>query len=236
MKARILSLISLFALLLVSTAALSDGFITGIRISRATFGGNNNVEIDVTVTGTYVPWDTFSSTVQLGNRWSSGYPGYYSYNTVWQYASSNFNVPSPYAIDWGDGSRQRFATLFGNSSDGFVGTFSHTYSPGAYTITVGDSVQGRSSGIFGTGNLITGSARYVYCGNGCSPFSGYNTFVLNDPTYTTFGSYILAITANVDVVTGTGIPTTNTYGLIALALLLVGSGLLVYRRPQRFVT
>ena len=40
MKAKILSLFSLFALLVVSTAMLADGRPAGLRIGRAVSGGN----------------------------------------------------------------------------------------------------------------------------------------------------------------------------------------------------
>jgi len=71
-------------------------------------------------------------------------------------------------------------------------------------------------------------ARYV---NGLDtptfPFT-YDTFNYTSPV-------LLAITANRTVTTGTGIPTLNLYGLLAMAFVLVGAGLLVYRRPQQAV-
>ena len=78
-----------------------------------------------------------------------------------------------------------------------------------------------------TGNTITGYTRYVWGG-----YPGN--------TYDTFGPYtnplILAVTANTTVHTGTGIPTLNVYGLVAMAFLFLGAGLLVFRRPQRIAT
>jgi len=224
MKTKLLTLFSLLALLLVSTSILADGRPTGIRIGRAANGGDNNVEIDVTITGTDTPWNTFSSTVRLGNRWSQYGP------TVWAYASSNFNSALPYAIDWGDGSRQRFATLFGSPGTGWAATFSHTYSPGSYVITVGDSRNGYIgfSSIY-TGNIVTGLTRYVHCQGDCKDTGYQSWFTTTWEPYT----FILAITANTTVSTGTGIPTLNIYGLLAMSFVLVGTGVLLFRRPQQ---
>ncbi|TDJ31630.1 MAG: hypothetical protein E2O56_06735 [Gammaproteobacteria bacterium] len=222
MKAKILSLFSLFALLLVSTAILADGRPTGIRIGRAVSGGNMNVEIDVTVTDTdyyYAGGFGGSNTVWLGNRvgWDT---------TYWQYASPTENVPLPWAIDWGDGYQTLNAPLFGPSSGPWQGTFAHTYLvPGTYTIVAGDFVCGTEcKGAFspvapvGTGNVIYG---YRYLDG------DFTDFTFTETTYS------LAITNTAVVNTGTGIPVLNIYGLLAMAFVLVGTGLLLYRKPQR---
>ncbi len=44
---------------------------------------------------------------------------------------------------------------------------------------------------------------------------------------------LLLVTTAAIVNTGAGIPALNVYGLLAMALVLVGTGPLVYRRPQR---
>jgi len=224
MKTKILTLFSLLALLLVSTAALSDGRPTGIRIGRLVSGGGTNVEIDVTVAGTDYSWNTVSTTAWLGNAWSSPNPAGYP---QFQYASDDYSVPLPPGIDWGDGNTFARPVLFGPPGGPWRGTFAHTYTPGSYTITVGKatcctSLSAVSANIT-TGNLVLGYTRYVVW-----TWQGNRTF------YQVYTYLIpLALTTNVTVTTGTGIPTTNVYGLIALALLLVGSGLLLYRKPQR---
>ena len=55
MKTKLLALLSLLALLLVSTAILADGRPTGLRITRAVGSAGSTtptVEIDISVTGT----------------------------------------------------------------------------------------------------------------------------------------------------------------------------------------
>ncbi|TDJ31628.1 MAG: hypothetical protein E2O56_06725 [Gammaproteobacteria bacterium] len=256
MKAKILSLFSLIALLLVSTAILADGRPTGIRIGSVTNVGASGVEIDITVPGTdylYTAgvWATFGSVVYLnnspGNTLPYGGPAY-------QFASPAHNVPLPWAIDWGDGSYRSAAGLQGPPGGPFVGTFTHTYPPAGmpmtYTITVGDVLccssvppgttvvvdepyrspiflpppgKGLAKGAgVTTGSVITGSRRYL------------STF---DNSYTTFNSVAyarLALTNTATVTTSTGIPALNIYGLLAMAFVLVGTGILVYRKPQRF--
>ena len=230
MKTKLLTLLSLLALLLVSTFALADGRPTGIRIGRLVSGGGTNVEIDVTVPNTNRTFDTFSSTVWLGNGWGlNDYLPYYSYQ-FYQFASTARNVPLPWAIDWGDGSYVGFATLFGTSGGPWTGTFAHTYAvPGSYTITVGDQV-GTYAETFPltSGNLITGDLRYV---GFTTYFGGFATATNN---YLTYGYHMaLAVTATAAVNTGTGIPTLNIYGLLAMAFVLVGTGVLLYRKPQQ---
>jgi len=230
MKTKLLVLFSLLALLLVSTSVLADGRPTGIRIGRATgsFGGTTPmVEIDVTITGTDVPWNTNYSTAWLGYAWSNG-PTQTGY-PIFQYASSNFSVGYPHAIEWGDGYYLGNATLFGPPGGPWQGTFAHTYqTPGSYTITVGKAISGLGTASINTGNLVVGYTRYAAWTN-----PGPQTFAPFYAVYYPYYPVALALTANTTVRTGFGIPTTNTYGLIALALLLVGSGLLLYRKPQR---
>lgn len=229
MKAKIMSLFSLLALLLVSTTILADGRPTGIRIGRLVSGGNMNVELDVTVTGTNRSYSPFNSPyVQvIGNTvWGIG-------RSAWQYTSS-FSDPVPFAVDWGDGSYIGSTPLFGGGP--WTGTFAHTYSvPGTYLVTVGDAygtdgIVGIPKGIVPyTGNAVTGSTRFVWTGS-----NGYPSFINYFSTWTTNSpGLLLAITANGTVTTGTGIPALNIYGLLALSLVLVGAGLLVFRRPQR---
>ena len=221
MKTKLVTLFSLLALLLVSTFALADGRPTGIRIGRAVSGGGAAVEIDITVTGTdYLYGD--SSTVWL----------HYGMSIVegWQF-TSQFNYPFPFAIDWGDGEYRPDVTLFGPSTGPWTGTFSHTYgSPGTYMITVGDAVccsaneyppnSATPPGTPVTGNGIFLSTRFIYHGNDSYAWEyGYPILV--------------AITANATVTTGTGIPTMNIYGLLAMAFVLVGTGVLLYRKPQQ---
>lgn len=222
---RILSSFSLLALLLVTTAALANGRPTGIRIGHVEGSGgstNPTVAVDVTITGTdtYYPTNGFSTTVWLDNTiWTAGFGNYDP-----QYASGSFAEPLPGgAIDWGDGEVLEKARLFGPPGGPFRGRFSHSYSaPGRYTITAGDAVGPNGTGSIQTGNVISGTVRYLY--------DYFGT------TYDTFGPYTspvpLAITATTVVSTGFGIPTLDVYGLIAMALVLVGAGLLVYRRPQ----
>ena len=223
MKAKILSLISLLALLLVSTSILAEGRPTGIRIGRAVSGGGLTVEIDATITGTtdYYGFDG-STNAWLGNniRTFKGDQG-------WQYASSSLNVPLPWAVDWGDSYYLPNQILFGPSGGPYRGTFSHTYAVGGtYAVTIGDALCCGGDGEFfppiNSGNLITGYTRYIWTD---SP--GQETF----STYTS--PALLAITANATVTTGTGIPVLNIYGLLAMAFLFVGTGVLVFRKPQR---
>ena len=225
MKTKLLALLTLLALLLVSTAVLADGRPTGIRIGRAVSGGNMNVEIDITVPATDNSYSGgFSTTVWLGN--TLGAPAGFQ-----QYASSAQNVPLPWAIDWGDSSYFAGAVLSGPSGGPFRGTFEHTYvAPGAYTVTVGDALccspapspnKVPAPPTVTTGNAISASDRYLW-----SSFSGSETFSYGSPI-------IQAVTANATVTTSTGIPTLNIYGLLAMAFVLVGAGLLVYRKPQR---
>ena len=230
MKTRILILASSLALLLLlSTLALADGRPTGIRITRLVSGGNMNVELDISVTGTNRNYNSFNSSYEqwIGNTiWTS-----FGADSGWQYASSNGNVALPYAIEWGDGDFVRRTRLFGGGP--WVGTFSHTYgTPGTYTVTVGDvyndfTFSPASKGIVPyTGNAVTGSTRYVW--DDSTDFT--QTWTTNSP------GLLLAITAQGTISTGTGIPALNIYGLLAMGLVLVGTGVLVFRRPQRSIT
>jgi len=226
MKTKLLTLFSLLTLLLVSTFALADGRPTGIRIGRAVSGGNMNVEIDVTVPNTdfyYSGGFGGSSTVWLGNRmgWNTN---------IWQYTGAwttpNTPDPLPWAIEWGDGYYVGQGVLFGPSNGPWQGTFSHTYlAPGTYTIIAGDvfcelascdnvpsTFAPPSTGYFQYGY------RYVWV-----PGTYYNTFSKT--------TYPLAVFNTAVVNTGTGIPALNIYGLLAMAFVLVGAGLLVYRKP-----
>jgi hypothetical protein len=244
MKARILSLIALFALLLVSTAALSDGRPTGIRIGSVTNISASGVEIDITVPGTdslytFGPFGGYGNTSVWLNNALGGTLNYLSV-TIWQYASSSQNVPLPWAIDWGDGYYYGDTVLFGPPGGPFTGSFMHTYPPAggpqSYTITVGDvlccspyipspsEVAKGGNGVT-TGNVITGTLRYLRTFG--AVFDYYPTF--NSQRYAR-----LAVTNTASVITRTGIPALNVYGLLALSLVLVGTGLLVYRKPQRF--
>jgi len=218
-------------MLLVSTAVLADGRPTGIRIGRAVSGGNMNVEIDVTITDTDF-WYSASgwggqSTVWLGNRFGWGY------DSVWQYASNDFSDPLPWAVVWGDGSYIGLAILFGPSNGPWQATFTHTYTvPGSYTIVAGDlfcdtappdscGMDATATPSFGSGNLVVGY-RYI-----SATFTGIGTFDNS--------TSILAITNTAVVNTGTGIPTLNIYGLLALSLVLVGTGMLLFRKPRRLL-
>ena len=239
MKARILSLISLFALLLVSTAILADGRPTGIRIGSVTRFSASGVEINVTVPGTTTPYPGNSSfgggntSVWIGN----GLGTTRFDRPVWQYVSSSFSVPLPWAIDWGDGYRTTSTLLTGPPGGPFTGAFQHTYVPAGgpqtYTIRVGDAlccspvgIPSPSKGVaVTTGYSITGSTRYVKTWG--LLYSYYLTFNTQD-------SAQLAVMNTASVTTGVGIPALNVYGLLAMAFLLVGTGLLVYRGPQRF--
>jgi len=227
MKAKLLTLFSLLALLLVSTAILADGRPTGIRIGRAVSGGDANVEIDITVTDTDYWYSTggwgSQSTVWIGNQMG------WTFNAEpRQYASNNFSDPLPWAIDWGDGYYFGDAVLFGSPSGPWQGTFSHTYSvPGSYTIVAGDFFCDDSGGkntckptfpatSIGTGNVIIGT-RYIS--------ATWDTDTFDDT------DSILAITNTAVITTGTGIPTLNIYGLLAMAFVLVGTGVLLFRKP-----
>jgi hypothetical protein len=224
MKTKLTILFSLPALLLVSTAILADGMPSGIRISRTAFGGDNNVEIDVTVDTTFL-WNSTSSIVLIGNAWLSGGGG-----TFYHYASPSFSEPLPWAIDWGDGYYLRTAPLFGSSGGPYRGTFAHTYlTPGAYTITVGDAL---GAGATSYANYVT-TGNIVYASSGIY-WGGTNTGGWEDTTFSITGNpVVVALTANVTVFTGTGIPALNLYGLLALSCVLVGTGVLLYRKPQR---
>ncbi len=94
------------------------------------------------------------------------------------------------------------------------------------TVTVGDAIR-RSR----PNSPYNG---YIYAGN---PIIAHTWYGRSTPgCYSrTFGSYsfFLAITANTTVNAGTGIPALNIYGLLAMAFVLVGAGLLVYRKPQQ---
>ena len=231
MKTKLLTLFSLLALLLVSTSILADGRPTGIRIGRAVSGGGTNVEIDVTMTGTFYAYGYYPyySTVWLGNGLGHG-------NSPWAtqlasaWSSNNSPDPLPWAVDWGDGNYVGDAVLFGPGGGPWTGTFAHTYvTPGSYTVTAGDAL-GRpifttsyASGWIYSGNAITGHTRYGWS----SSMSQYGTF-----TYKS-ANFFLAITANATVNTGTGIPTLNIYGLLAMAFVLVGTGVLLFRKPQQ---
>ncbi len=240
MKTKILSLFPLLFLLLVSTSVLANGRPTGIRISRLVSGGGTNVEMDVTVTATnrfYSPGLTFGATrttVWLGN---------YIVGPFTTFASQDYanGDPLPWGIKWGDGVYHASAPLTGPSGGPFTGTFSHTYAvPGDYTVTVGDaygpssfnSERNVKGGVPFTGNPITGSYRYVWLGDTTLLGSNYRG---DDVTFGTLYTQnaLLAITATATVTTGTGIPALNIYGLLAMSLVLVGTGILVYRKPHR---
>ena len=171
MKAKILSLFSLLALLLVSTSILADGRPTGIRIGRLVSGGGTNVEMDVTVPGTNYYYTFDASTVHwIGyTLWGGGCC------RAWQVTSS-YNEPLPFAIDWGDGSFVGNTLLFGPPTGPWTGTFSHTYTtPGNYTVTVGDSYGtggAINKGVVPyTGNPITASTRFVWENDTGPPYS-----------------------------------------------------------------
>ncbi len=256
MKAKILSLFSLFALLLVSTAILADGRPTGIRIGSVTSVGASGVEIGITVPGTdsLYTFGPFSgnTSVWLGNTLGNTQP--YG-SPAWQYASPSHDVPLPWAIDWGDGYYYGDTVLFGPPGGPFTGSFTHTYPPAGmaftYTITVGDVLccspaspgtimvnepynspvflpppgKGLAKGTgITTGNVITGTFRYL---------STFGLTTVQDRTFLSTANARLAVTNTASVTTSTGIPALNIYGLLAMAFLLVGTGLLVYRKPQR---
>jgi len=233
MRIRLLSFVALLALLLVSTAILADGRPTGLRIGRLVSGGGTNVQLDITVPGTDYYYESYSTDVWLGYTLPNRGGGTFDAR---QYESSARNVPLPWAIDWGDSYYRDEVVLFGPSGGPFTATFSHTYAtPGTYTVTVGDALccsegrievqKGNGSPTVITGNAITDSTRYVWTGDG--PF--IYTWYYPSPV-------ILAVTANATVTTGTGIPALNVYGLLAMALVLVGSGLALYRKPRNVAT
>jgi len=230
MKAKILSLFSLLALLLVSTSILADGRPTGIRISRLTSGGNQNVELDVSVTGTNRSYNTFNDSSQ---QWI-GYQIWGASDRAWQVTPS-YNAPLPFAIDWGDSSWVGSTVLFRTDGIGpWRGTFSHTYTvPGSYTVTVGDAYgpdRVTNKGVVPyTGNPITASTRFVWENNTGTEYS--NSWF--DNWTDTSPGLLLAITNTATVNTGTGIPALNIWGLLAMGLVLVGTGVLVFKRPQR---
>ena len=148
-----------------------------------------------------------------------------------RYASSSRNVRVPYAIDWDDGSRIQRVLLFSNGGPPFRGTFNHTYvDSDTYLITVGDAVccSDAASAVINTGTpYIQTGLQYVWQSNGAQP-----TFSTAGNTYPDYGS-VVAILATASVSTGAGIPALNIYGLLAMAFVLVGAGLLVYRKPQQ---
>jgi len=229
MKAKLLTLFSLLALLLVSTAILADGRPTGIRIGRAVSGGNMNVEIDVTIPNTdfyYSGGFGGSNTVWLGNRmgWDTDI---WQYTGGWTYTSP-FADPLPWAIEWGDGYYFGDAVLFGPSSGPWQGTFAHTYlAPGSYTIVAGDLVCSQPSCDIAASTFPSPSTGYA--------IYGYRYVWLVKDFYETFSksTYPLAIFNTAVVNTGTGIPTLNIYGLLAMAFVLAGTGVLLFRRPQQ---
>jgi hypothetical protein len=239
MKAKILSLFSLLTLLLVSTAILADGRPTGIRIGRVANISASGVEIDITVPGTDSAYTgglwNGNTSVWLGNTLGNTL-NFLSYG-IFQFESSSRNVPLPWAIDWGDGSYYAgSAPVFGPPGGPFVGTFAHTYVPGgmpySYTITVGDALccspiigVPKGAGIT-TGNVITGSTRYLLT---------FGSFYDYAQTFNSLRYARLAVTNTASVTTGQGIPVLNIYGLLAMSLVLVGAGILVYRKPQRTV-
>jgi len=227
MKTKLLTLFSLLALLLVSTSILANGRPTGVRISRLVSGGGLNVEMDVTITGTnrFYPnadtgW-TQTTTAWLGNTLYTAF----SLDFVGQTDGNGNNLPP--AIDWGDGITVGDAQLFGPAGGPFTGTFTHTYAlSGTYAVTVGDAygpdfrILGKGAVPF-TGNAISDSVRYV---QNVDDTITYGTFSYATPI-------LLAITANATVTTGTGIPALNIYGLLAMAFVLVGTGVLLIRKP-----
>jgi len=238
MKTKLLTLFSLLALLLVSTVVMADGRPTGIRIGRLVSGGGTNVQLDITVPGTDFYYESFNTEVWIGNTLRNR--GFSSFE-VYQWSSSSRSVPLPWAIDWGDSYFRGDALLLGPPGGPFVGTFSHTYvTPGTYTVTAGDALCCSTIILFPTkqelagkgpalsptvttGNAITGTARYI--NTGWDP--------ITDTWYYSTTPAILAVTANATVNTGTGIPTLNIYGLLAMAFVLVGTGVLLFRRPQQ---
>jgi len=222
MKTRILTSISLLALLLVSTSILADGRPTGIRIGRLVSGGGTNVELDVTITDTNFVYDSFYTQIWMGPALNTG-------PEPIQVTGNGGALP--YAIDWGDGEVRGDVTLLGPSTGPWTGTFAHSYTaPGTYTVTVGDAYQGKvelKGGVPFTGNAISASTRYVAYPQG--PFSTFGS----TNTWTVSLYQLVAMTANATVTTGTGIPALNIYGLLAMSLVLVGTGVLVFRRPRR---
>lgn len=235
MKAKLLTLFSLLALLLVSTAILADGRPTGIRIGRLVSGGGQNVELDVTVVGTnrlYSGEFDRSTSVWIGPEFQGPFG-----TDLGQYTGPSQYVS--FGISWGDGYGYTDVPLFGPPGGPFTGTFAHTYAlPGSYPVKVFDVYGPDATGNPGkgvvpyTGNAISSSYRFVWFGD-TTFYSAYlygSTGTLYYP-----GGRLIAITANAIVNAGAGIPTLNLYGLLAMALVLVGTGLLVYRPPQRTV-
>jgi len=233
MKVKILFLFSLLALLLVSTAVLADGRPTGIRITRVVGSGGSTtptVQIEISASDVAYPWGTSAgTTIMLGNAWGNSYsPG----STFYHYASSSLSVPFPPAIDWGDGNTIREAFLFGPSAGPWRGSFSHTYAaPGRYVITIGDVMNGPASGLccVYTGNVITaGPVTGAYTGF----YNSLGSFDVNTLTFSD-QPWLKALTNTTVVSTGFGIPAVDVSGIIALSLLLVGTGLLILRKPRR---
>jgi len=223
MKTKLLTLFSLLALLLVSTAALANGRPTGVRIGRLVSGGGTNVELDVTITGTnlyYFQTGRFYAETQLLGPWITN--GVFSERQV-----TGNGALLPYGIDWGDGYILDEVSLFGPAGGPWTGTFAHTYAiPGSYVVTVGDAYGAgivNKGGVPFTGNPISASTRYFYG----------NFDVFSSSTFSASPSYyqLVAITANATVTTGTGIPTLNIYGLLAMTFVLVGTGVLLFRKP-----
>lgn len=258
MKKILLPLFGLITLLITSTAVLADGRPTGIRIGnmRTLGGAGERLEMDVTVTGTDKSYTngSFSTTVWLGNTleevgsfyatpWTSVFSGTYggtSYSSsAWQYASGSYNVPLPWAIDWGDGNYANGVRLSGPPGGPWQGTFSHTYdAPGTFNVTVGDAVCCYYDPTVLSGNAISARTRYVWGVTTISQVITYTTFSYARYGNSTFGyaqPVILAITATGSIDATTTIPTMNFYGLIALSLVLVGTGLLLYRKRQPIV-
>ena len=103
----------------------------------------------------------------------------------------------------------------------------HTYlTPGTYTIVAGDFLcDSEPKGgckepvppvSVTTGNVIYGT-RFI-------------SATFDDDTFSDSNS-ALAITNTAVVNTGTGIPALNLYGLLAMAFVLVGTGVLLFRKP-----